>query len=554
MTGELVRDLGYIEWTDPDAWMEKMSGARWDALVEKENAAAKKLLKVDPAIFASVKSYRDFSNPVYYLGPIKIEHLTGFTYKASWANKTVECNDIDYKKNIVIYSHDIGNGAEHYRLQAANWHKDGISGQVAIVDNRVYFLRVQKKLWFNRLCSCKLDGTDEQMHYKELDGHYNLRLFKGPGRQLFLIRENSGTIEGTSIKKIVFNPIENDWQLVFPSRAVESANPREGFYITRVHGERTLWKNNREVLKIVGHIWFDLYQLWDGVDATIFYSAPNLAFQIFKTGKIQKFPYHSALKYLNAKSLDKTNVKYILISRVKKPVGLLACGYGAYGIPTNLGDANPRWGAILDAGWAVAFALIRGGGDHDAAWFKAAQRAGRHRSFEDFEAVIAAAQKESGVGPEKTVIYGRSAGGFLVGALLNRNSDGRLFKAVYAEVPYVDVLRTTTNPELPLTMMEYDEFGNPRERLEDFIFLLNNSPCNNIVNHPGGKIAVLCRTAENDSEVYAYESMKWILRLRELTGGPKILVIKKGEGHFAPEDSIVQDISEDFTFFLEHLK
>ena len=84
--------------------------------------------------------------------------------------KTVECGDIDYYKGAVIYSHDIGKGSQHYRLEGDNWHKDGISGQVAIVGPRVYFLRVQKRLWAFKLCSCKLDGGDEKEHYKEEDG------------------------------------------------------------------------------------------------------------------------------------------------------------------------------------------------------------------------------------------------------------------------------------------------------------------------------------------------------------------------------------------------
>ena len=543
MTGEPVRDLKYIEWVDPDAWMENMSGPRWDALVKKENAR----LRADPAIFAAVKSYRDAARPIYRLGPIKIKLMNGFTYEASWDNKTVDCGDIDYYKGTAIYSHDIGKGAQHYRLEGGSWHKDGISSQVAIVGTRIYFLRVQKRLWSSRLCSCKLDGTDEQEHYKEEDPRYNLTLFKGPGRRLFLLRENCGTIEGASLPALRWKPIENAWQLVFP-RLVESADPLQGLHVTRSHGERTLLKGQKELLKIVGHVWFDPYQVWDGHPATIFYSAPNLPFQIFQPGSPPKFPYHSKLERLWTKSADGRSVPYVLVSRsAAAPKGLLVNGYGAYGLATNLDDANKRWGALLDAGWAIAFALIRGGGDHDSAWFRSAQCADRHRSFEDFEAVIVAGQRVTGVNPQKTVIYGRSAGGFLVGAALNRNHTGKLFKGVYAEVPYVDVLRTTTNPTLPLTAMEYDEFGNPRERIEDFLFLLENSPCNNI--SPGGKITVLCRTAENDSQVYAYESMKWITRLRA-AGNKALLVIKKGEGHFAPEDSVAQDIAEDFTFWL----
>lgn len=557
----MSRDLGYIKWTDPDAWMEKMSGPRWNKIVADENARAKKILNVDPAILTRVKFYQNQKRPTYSIGKIKLTHSSGFLY-SFFLGKQHLCFDIDTAGQAgYIYCYDIGSGAEHVRLQAIDstgkllWHKDGISEQCAVIPSsqRVYYIRAQKKLWFYKLCSCNLDGSDEKVHYTEKDGQYNLKLFKSPGRKLFLIRDNCGTMEGAPINgnPLSFKKIDNEWELL-GFRGIESANPSEDYIITRDFGERTLWKNKVLVFKIIGHIWFDPWQLWTGAKADIYIDAPNMKFQ----KSLGRPNYNASLKRLWTTSHDGTKVPYILVKRSHTPLGLLVTGYGAYGLPTGLHDLDLRWGALLDLGWAIAIALIRGGGDHDTSWFKQGQHNGRIKGFEDFDAIIVSAQKETGLGAEKTVIYGRSAGGFLVAAALNRNGD-KLFRGVYTEVPYVDVLRTTTNDKLPLTVLEYDEFGNPAKYMEDFLTNLKLSPCDNIP--PGGcpNVAVLCRSALNDSEVYAYEPVKWITRLRKAEtkrNMEKILVLKDGQGHFAPEESMATDIAEDFTFFTNRVR
>jgi protease II len=117
-------------------------------------------------------------------------------------------------------------------------------------------------------------------------------------------------------------------------------------------------------------------------------------------------------------------------------------------------------------------------------------------------------------------------------------------KGVYAEVPYVDELRTTTNPELPLTELEANEFGYPSERLEDFIQVALLSPADSAVTLNTPNVLVLARTAENDSQVFAYESVKWIRRLRGAQGpygAPKLCIVEKDQGHFAlPGDTLQQ--------------
>jgi prolyl oligopeptidase PreP (S9A serine peptidase family) len=157
------------------------------------------------------------------------------------------------------------------------------------------------------------------------------------------------------------------------------------------------------------------------------------------------------------------------------------------------------------------------------------------RAVEDFEAVVQAARRATGVPAERTVISGRSAGGIIVGALVARHGDGDLFGAAFAEVPYVDLLRTTTNPDLALTTVEYNEFGDPARRIVDFVTALGVSPIDQVAGRGAPGVFVLARTGGNDTQVYPYEPLKWARRLRE---GPatdmagKLLGYVPDEGHF----------------------
>jgi oligopeptidase B len=189
---------------------------------------------------------------------------------------------------------------------------------------------------------------------------------------------------------------------------------------------------------------------------------------------------------------------------------------------------------------------LRGGGDDSDAWAQAGRLEGRTHTRDDFLALVEAAQKAFKISSAKTVIYGRSAGGFLMGMCLNKEPSGKLFGAVYTEVPYVDLLRTTTNPGLPLTKMEYNEFGDPSHRPEDFGFLVDLSPADVAITTSAPNVFVLARTGLNDSEVYAYEPVKWIRRLRKSGDKEeKVIGIAEGEGHFFSPDVALQAKAED---------
>jgi protease II len=131
-----------------------------------------------------------------------------------------------------------------------------------------------------------------------------------------------------------------------------------------------------------------------------------------------------------------------------------------------------------------------------------------------------------------------------MGGTLTNHPNGSLMSAVYAEVPYVDELRTTTNTSLPLTDLEHNEFGNPAGRLEDFLSVGLLSPADSATVISCPSVFVLTRTAEHDSQVFAYESVKWIRRLRK-SGGTKLCIVESGQGHFTPPDKTIRQWAID---------
>ncbi len=217
-----------------------------------------------------------------------------------------------------------------------------------------------------------------------------------------------------------------------------------------------------------------------------------------------------------AYSFDGTRVPYHLVKATctRKPCGLLVYGYGSYGATTNIYNCIQDFAPLLDIGWAVAYAYIRGGGDGDYKWAADGRLYNRIRSIEDFEAVVLAARGSTGVSAERTVISGRSAGGMLVGAVAARNSSGKLFKGVWAEEPFVDVITSMADDTYPHTTPERGEFGDPQKSVLDFMTALEFSPYHRMSGCGAPGLFVIARAAENDSQVYAYEPLKWIMELQ----------------------------------------
>jgi oligopeptidase B len=195
-------------------------------------------------------------------------------------------------------------------------------------------------------------------------------------------------------------------------------------------------------------------------------------------------------------------------------------GYGSYGISIDAGF-NPNYFSMVDRGVTVAVAHIRGGGEMGKTWHDAGRMMNKKTTFTDF---IACAEYLVGHGygsKDRLVIEGRSAGGLLMGAVLNMRPD--LFKAAVVGVPFVDVMNTMLDESLPLTVGEFEEWGNPKEKAA-FDYMMSYSPYDNVEakNYPD----MLVKTSFNDSQVMYWEPAKYVARLRSLKTDHNPLLLK----------------------------
>ncbi|BBX68261.1 S9 family peptidase [Mycolicibacterium psychrotolerans] len=214
---------------------------------------------------------------------------------------------------------------------------------------------------------------------------------------------------------------------------------------------------------------------------------------------------------------DGARVPISIVHRVgvTTPAPLLLYGYGAYE-----SCEDPRFSiarlSLLDRGMVYAVAHVRGGGELGRLWYERGKLLEKRNTFTDF---VAAGRHlvDTGVTvPEKMVAYGGSAGGLLMGAVANIAPD--LFAGILAAVPFVDPLTTILDPSLPLTVTEWDEWGNPLEDPDVYHYMKSYSPYENVEakRYP----AILAMTSLNDTRVYYVEPAKWIAALRHVQDDP----------------------------------
>ncbi len=226
-------------------------------------------------------------------------------------------------------------------------------------------------------------------------------------------------------------------------------------------------------------------------------------------------------------------------------------GYGSYGYPLPIGFSPSRL-SLLDRGVVIAYAHIRGGGEMGDSWHDAGKMMVKRTTFSDF---IAAAEQlvEKGYGAkDRVAIEGGSAGGLLMGAVVNERPD--LFSVVLSHVPFVDVMNTMLDSSLPLTVAEYEEWGNPNEA-EAFAYMRSYSPYDNL--KAGDYPAMLVKTSLNDSQVMYWEPAKYVAKLRTLKTNdtPLLLHINMDAGHGGASGryDYLKEIAFDYAFLLTQL-
>ncbi len=263
-------------------------------------------------------------------------------------------------------------------------------------------------------------------------------------------------------------------------------------------------------------------------------------------------PARYATERISARAPDGTAVPVSLVYRrdLRRPgpQPLLLSGYGSYGIPSDPHFSASRL-SLLDRGVVFAIAHIRGGGDLGRSWYQAGKMARKQNSFGDFIASAEALVAQGFTSPAQLAITGGSAGGLLMGAVVNQRP--ALFHAVVAEVPFVDVVNTMLDESLPLTTSEFQEWGNPKIP-EQYRWIRAYSPYDNL--QPGAYPAMLVRTGLNDSQVPYWEPSKYVAKLRALKTDANALLLKVnlqvGHGGASGRFDALQERAEAYAFLL----
>ncbi|MDH1629732.1 S9 family peptidase [Pseudomonas mosselii] len=251
---------------------------------------------------------------------------------------------------------------------------------------------------------------------------------------------------------------------------------------------------------------------------------------------------------------DGTRVPISLVRRrvdEGKSVPLYLYGYGAYGESLDPWFSHARL-SLLERGVAFAIAHVRGGGELGEAWYRAGKQEHKHNSFDDFIACAEHLIAEGVTTRERLAISGGSAGGLLMGAVLNLRPE--LFRCAIAEVPFVDVLNTMLDPELPLTVTEYDEWGNPDEP-EVYERIKAYAPYENVKAQ--AYPALLVVAGYNDSRVQYWEAAKWVARLRTRKTDDNLLLLKTemgaGHGGMSGRYQGLRDVALEYAFVFNEL-
>ncbi|HSB63593.1 MAG TPA: S9 family peptidase [Thermoanaerobaculia bacterium] len=381
---------------------------------------------------------------------------------------------------------------------------------------------------------------------------------------LFYIRTNSGGRNFRLVTAPVTAPGRANWKELVPHRAdvmLEDADLFANHLVLheRANGlprltVRNLATNASHMIAFPEPVYSAFGETNRVFDTNVFrygyqsFVTPNSVFDYdmdAKTARLlkeQEVPGYDRTLYrserLWATASDGTKIPISLVWRWKTadgktrtlkdgPFPTFLTGYGSYGLPIPVTFSSNRL-ALLDRGAVVAVAHVRGGGEMGKQWHDDGKMLKKKNTFSDFVSAAESLVAQKITAKDRLVIEGGSAGGLLMGAVTNMRPD--LFHAVVAKVPFVDVLNTMSDPTLPLTVGEFEEWGNPAKK-DEYEYIRTYSPYDNLKK--GAYPAMLVMTSFNDSQVFYHEPAKYVARLRTLKtdAAPLLLKTNMAAGH-----------------------
>lgn len=509
--------------------------------------------------------------------------IPGLSHALVWANDNQTIfytirNDAyrPYK----LFSHKVG----------SSFHEDKM---VYHEEDERFFLSIQKSKNEQYLLLNLRSKTTAEVHYLEADNpNDSFKLFATrapkvkykifPGKECFYILTNWDAVN-YRLMKVPYNATDmNYWEEIVPEQPLVSLENVEEFeqYLAlykRVNGLRQI-----EVIPLNGestyHISFEdaaytLYPFENPEYAShqllftytalatprevVSYNMKNRTREVLKKdsvpGEFNEEDYQ--IERVFATAADGTQIpmslvyKKGLVKNGENPLYLY--GYGAYGITTEPAF-NPNRLSLLDRGFVFAMAHIRGGGDMGEEWYLDGKLRNKKNSFTDFIACAEFLIEQKYTKPTKLVAMGGSAGGLLMGAVANMRPD--LFEVIVAKVPFVDVINTMMDEALPLTITEYEEWGNPQDE-QYFNYILSYSPYENVAAkaYPN----MLITAGLNDPRVSYWEPAKWAAKLRATKTDTNRLLLKTNmtAGHSGASGRFdyLREIAFEYAFILDVL-
>jgi len=268
-------------------------------------------------------------------------------------------------------------------------------------------------------------------------------------------------------------------------------------------------------------------------------------------GKFDKTNYKSERLWATAKDGTKIAVSlvYKKSTKICKNTPLLLYGYGSYGHTIDAGFSSTRL-SLLDRGFIFAIAHVRGSEYLGRNWYENGKLLNKLNTFYDFIDCAKFLIDRQYTSPKHLYASGGSAGGLLMGAIININPE--LFNGVVASVPFVDVVTTMLDDSIPLTTGEYDEWGNPNKK-EFYEYMKLYSPYDNVKkqNYPN----MLVTTGLHDSQVQYFEPAKWVAKLRDFKTDNNILVLhtdmEAGHGGASGRFDALKEIARDYSFIID---
>jgi len=542
---EAIRNLGYIAWKNDLSWMERQQGPAWDALVRDENMRFKRTLKGLGPLVKKMESELNStkvtsSDEPYSLNGWQIESIP-FSPEKQWTHSksgfTCKCWDADISDELFVAAVQVPGGFERFTVELYSMsgkkpvHLKTIERAgpgVALLDGSVVYLESENDLRYSSV-NIWTNNKDIVRLFHSKDLKENLEIERGEDGSVYIVR-------GDFTKKyyaLVTLPNKLLWKssphrescIVSDSLkldgikdTIESFSLKANWTVTISRGIRTLWKDKEPVVWIWGDVAHDSRNPFRLDISDIRYDPYTIILPEWKLSNPKPVPFPCS--YYD-------NPLPVFVVHPKQSVkGLLITAYGAYGTPTHAGSLIKYWKPLLLRGWILASVMVPGSGDDTKEWIQEGQRLNRLHAIDLLTKSIKSLQEEFGISPQSTALYGRSAGGLLAASVSVRTPG--LVGSLYMESPYLDILRTISNPALPLTTLETSEYGTSPINV---IATAAWSPMEHIPKEglPG---LVIVRTDLTDLQVLAYEPLKFIQRARGSDLSEKLIYVHKGRGHF----------------------